>query len=75
MSRDGLALGCSVYGLFDTPHFRDRIIEFLSRRKGIRTNTHGLDAIAFWDEQIQKFSDIVKDNIDMHRIRKLVGLN
>ncbi len=75
MSRDGLALGCSVYGLFDTPHFRDRIIEFLSRKKGIKANTHGMDAIAFWDEQIQKFSDIVKDNIDMDRIRKLVGLN
>jgi len=75
VSRDGLALGCSVYGLFDAPHFRDAIIEFLSRKKGVKATTHGLDAIAFWDEQIQKFSDIVKDNIDMHRIKKLVGLN
>jgi len=75
VSRDGLALGCSVYGLFDAPHFRDRIIEFLSLKKGLKANTHGLGAIAFWDEQIQKFSDIVKDNIDMHQIRKLVGLN
>lgn len=75
VSRNGLALGCSVYGLFDSPSFRDNIIEFLSHRKGIKATTHGLNAIAFWNEQIQKFSDIVKDNIDMHRIRKLVGLN
>jgi len=75
VSRDGLAMGCSVYGLFDTPHLRNKIIDFLSRKKGIKVDMHGLDAIAFWNEQIQKFSDIVKDNIDMHQIRKLVGLN
>lgn len=74
VSRDGLALGCCLYGLFDTPHVRDKVIEFLSRRKGVKAAMHGLYAIDFWDEQIQKFSDIVKDNIDMHQIRKLAGL-
>jgi adenosylcobyric acid synthase len=75
VSKDGLALGCSIYGLFDAPNFRNRIIDFLSRRKGINATTRELDAIEFWDEQIQKFSDTVKDNIDMHEIRKMVGLN
>jgi cobyric acid synthase len=75
VSKDGLALGCSIYGLFDAPNFRNRIIDFLSRRKGINASTRELDAIEFWDEQIQKFSDTVKDSIDMHGIRKLVGLN
>ena len=75
VSKDGLALGCSIYGLFDAPNFRNKIIEFLSRKKGIDATTHELDAEEFWDEQIQKFSDTVKDNIDMHAIRKLVGLN
>jgi len=75
VSKDGLALGCSIYGLFDAPNFRNKIIEFLSRKKGIRATAHEFDAIEFWDGQIQKFSDTVKDNIDMHGIRKLVGLN
>ena len=74
VSKDGLALGCSIYGLFDTPNFRNKIIEFISRKKGVKASMHGLDALAFWDEQIQKFSDIVKDNIDLHQIRKLAGL-
>lgn len=75
VSRDGLAMGCSVYGLFDTPHFRDSIIEFLSRKKGVRAATHGLSTASLWDKQIQKFSDIVRDNIDMQRIRRLVDLH
>ncbi|MGH9923573.1 MAG: hypothetical protein ACRD38_12565, partial [Nitrososphaerales archaeon] len=75
VSKDGLALGCSIYGLFDAPNFRNKIIDFLSRKKGVRTTMHELNAVEFWDEQIQKFSDTVKDNIDMHAIRKLVGLN
>ncbi|MGH9878352.1 MAG: cobyric acid synthase, partial [Nitrososphaerales archaeon] len=75
VSKNGLALGCSIYGLFDAPNFRNKIIEFLSRKKGIDATTHELDAVEFWDEQIQKFSDTVKDNIDMLAIQKLVGLN
>jgi len=75
VSKNGLALGCSIYRLFDTPNFRNNIIEFLSHKKGISAITHEFDAMEFWDKQIQKFSDTVKDNIDMHGIRKLVGLN
>ncbi len=75
VSKNGLALGCSIYGLFDTPNFRNRIIDFLSQKKGISAVTHELEAVEFWGEQIQKFSDTVKDNIDMHGIRKMVGLN
>ncbi|MFQ5970628.1 MAG: hypothetical protein ACE5J2_09080, partial [Nitrososphaerales archaeon] len=74
VSSDGLALGCCLHGLFDTPYFRNKIIEFLSRKKGVKAAPHGLDAINFWDKQIQRFSDMVKDNIDMHQIRKLAGL-
>jgi adenosylcobyric acid synthase len=73
-SRNGLAMGCCVYGLFDTPHFRNSVIELLSRKKGIDVNTHELNATEFWDGQIQKFSSIVRKNIDMHAIRRIVGL-
>ena len=75
VSKDGLSLGCSMYGLFDTPSFRNNIIEFLSKKKGVSATAHEFDAMEFWDNQIQKFSDTVKDNIDMHEIRRIVGLN
>jgi adenosylcobyric acid synthase len=75
VSKDGLAIGCSVYGLFDAPNFRNKIIEFLSHKKGVKVATHGLAAMEFWDKQIQKFSEVVKDNIDMQQIREIVGLN
>jgi cobyric acid synthase len=75
VSKDGLAVGCSVYGLFDAPNLRNKIIEFLSRKKGVKVATHGLSAMEFWDKQIQKFSEVVKDNIDMQRIREIASLN
>lgn len=75
ISRDGLALGCSVYSLFDTPAIRDSVIEYLSKKKKIRVEMHGMGASSFWDQQIQRFSDIVKNNTDMRYVMKLVGVS
>lgn len=75
ISRDGLALGCSVYSLFDTPAIRDSVIEYLSKKKKIRVEMHGMGASSFWNQQIQRFSDIVKNNTDMRYVMKLVGVS
>ncbi|MFQ5920560.1 MAG: cobyric acid synthase [Nitrososphaerales archaeon] len=75
VSRDGLALGSCVYGLFDTPGIRNGIIGFLSGRKGISASVHGMGAEEFWDVQIQGLSDIVRKNVDLGSVRKLMGLN
>lgn len=74
ISSDGLAFGCCVYGLFDTPLIRNSLIGYLARKKKIRVMTHSMDATTFWDNRIQRFSDTVKNNIDMTRIMNLVGL-
>ena len=74
VSSDGLAFGCCLYGLFDAPLIRNSLIGYLARRKKVRAVTHNMDATAFWDKQIQKFSNTVKNNTDMEQIMKLVGL-
>ena len=74
ISRDGFALGCSVYALFDTPAIRNSVIEYLSKKKKIRVKMHGMDASRFWDQQIQRFSEIVKNNTEMEYVMKLVGV-
>ncbi|MEM2759324.1 MAG: cobyric acid synthase [Nitrososphaerales archaeon] len=72
ISKDGFAFGCFLYGLFDTPLIRNSVIEYLSRKKGIRTKIHHMPIDKFWDKQIQRFSTIVKDNIELEQIMRLI---
>jgi len=75
ISKDGLVLGCSLYSLFDTPIMRGRVIEYLASKKGIKVRMHGMDATEFYDEQIRKFSKVVKNNTNMKKIMELVGFD
>jgi cobyric acid synthase len=75
ISKDGLVLGCSLYSLFDTSIMRGRVIEYLASKKGIKVSMHGMDATEFYDEQIQQFSKIIKNNTNMKEIMELVGLD
>ena len=71
---DGLAFGCQLYGLFDTPPIRNSVIAYLARKKKIKVEMHEMEANQMWDSQIQRLSRTVLANINMERIRKLVEL-
>lgn len=73
ISKDGLAFGCCIYGLFDTHLVRNALLKYISRKKKMRVAMHEMDARTFWDKQIQKFSNKVKNNIDMEKIMELVN--
>jgi hypothetical protein len=70
-----MVLGCSLYSLFDTSIMRGRVIEYLASKKGIKVSMHGMDATEFYDEQIQQFSKIIKNNTNMKEIMELVELD
>lgn len=72
ISNDGLAFGCQLYGLFETALIRKSVVEYLASRKRIRVETHNMEAVEFWDRQIQRLSNIVRDNTDVEQIMKLV---
>ena len=72
ISSDGLAFGCHLYGLFDTSPMNKSIIEYLARKKKMKVMMHNMGAIEFWNNRIERFSSIVKDNTDVEEIKKLV---
>ena len=74
ISSDGLAFGCCLYGLFDSSLIRNNLIKYLARKKKISAITHSIGATTFWDKHIQRFSNTIKNNIDIEQIMNLMRL-
>ena len=69
-------MGTSIHGLFDAPHFRRYFLNQIRQRKGLpsRTIRDAQDAPALRDHAYDRFANILKDNLDLGVLARLVGI-
>lgn len=64
--------GCYVHGLFDSADVSGRLIKELFRRKGLQFNGDIIDRKEFRDQQLDRIADVVRNNIDMSAIYRII---
>ncbi|WP_416176628.1 cobyric acid synthase [Clostridium sp.] len=67
----GNIMGTYIHGVFDSPDFREYILNKVRIEKGLQTQK-SLDYRKFREEQIDKLADIVRKNIDMKFIYQII---
>jgi adenosylcobyric acid synthase len=76
VSEDRRVIGTSIHGLFDAPHFRRHFLNQVRQRKGLPSRAIGdtQDARALRDRAYDRFANILKDNLDLGVLARLVGV-
>ena len=64
--------GCYVHGLFDSSDVSGRLIKELFRRKGLQYNGDIIDRKKFREQQLDLIADIVRKNIDMSAVYRII---
>jgi adenosylcobyric acid synthase len=72
INSDGSVLGTYIHGIFDSPEFRELILNEIRRKKGINERKSE-EYESFRESQINKLADIVRDNIDINEIYNIMG--
>ena len=68
--------GTYMHGLFDDPGVVNAFAELLCRRKGIKFKRAAIpDRNRFRQEQYDKLADIVRENVDIDSIYKIMGID
>jgi adenosylcobyric acid synthase len=74
--QSGIIFGTYLHGLFDDPPLRRALVEFLSRKKQLKTNFHREGNIQkIWEESLERLAQIARANTDMKKVYELVGLS
>ena len=74
--QSGTILGTYLHGLFDDPPLRRALVEFLSRRKGLKISFHREENIQkIWEESLERLAKIVRTNIDIKKLYDIMGLS
>ncbi|HHW30262.1 MAG TPA: cobyric acid synthase [Clostridiaceae bacterium] len=72
--RNGDVLGTYIHGIFDNMEFTSGIINNLRKRKGLnRENIITLSFKEYKEEQYNKLSQLLRDNLDMKKIYDIVN--
>jgi len=77
LSRDGKVWGTYIHGIFDADWFRRDLIDYIRKEKGMsQCNSHATPPLEYSDAKesgYQKLAEIVRANLDMTRIYKIIG--
>ncbi|MCM1567918.1 MAG: cobyric acid synthase [Roseburia sp.] len=66
--------GSYLHGIFDEQEFRTALIQKLCQRKGItREALDGFSMEAYREEQFDKLADILRRNLDMDAVYRMIG--
>ena len=75
VSENGLAMGPYIHGIFDYDEFRRAILDALRLRKGLPVLTgQMLTYSAQKEAAYDRLADLVRTNLDMAAIRRVMGL-
>lgn len=74
ISKNDNVLGTYLHGIFENDGFRHHIIEKLRERKGLEMRDSTLSYKELKDREYDKLAEIVKANVDMRRIKEIMGL-
>jgi adenosylcobyric acid synthase len=74
---DGRVFGTSLHGLFDAPGFRRHFLDEIRKRKGVGPLDieAGEDALVVRARAYDSFARLLRKNLDLAAIAKLVGVN
>ncbi len=65
--------GCYVHGVFDTPEAAKALVTTLMRQKGLDgAQVQALDFARYKEEQYDKLADIIRENLDMDAIYRIL---
>ncbi|RKX99453.1 cobyric acid synthase, partial [Candidatus Poribacteria bacterium] len=75
ISRDGLAFGTYLHGIFDDPVFRRGVLNFVRKRKGLKPiEPKGIDPRVERAREYDRLAEIVRRSVDIEAIYRLMGL-
>ncbi|HHW01985.1 MAG TPA: cobyric acid synthase [Thermoanaerobacterales bacterium] len=88
VSCDGRILGTYIHGIFDNPDFTYRFVSYLKKIKSARSDYvvnsgieidvnsgKALDFAAFKQTEYDRWADVIRKNMDMGKIYKIIGLD
>ncbi|WP_392486806.1 cobyric acid synthase [Haloimpatiens sp. FM7315] len=73
INKKGNVLGTYIHGVFDGLGFRDYIVNYLRKKKGLELK-ESTKFEALRESELDKLADIVRKNIDLEEIYKILGL-
>ncbi len=73
-SKDGLALGSYIHGIFDNDDYRRFILNALRQKKGLAPLPVGESYAARKQRAFNRLAQTVRTAMDMDKLRKIIGL-
>ncbi len=74
MSSDEKVYGTYMHGVFDSPSFREHFINPLRKEKGLMEKK-SINYEEIREETLDKLADVVRENLDMDKIYKILNLS
>jgi adenosylcobyric acid synthase len=74
VTEDGLVMGTYLHGIFDNDDLREKIVQNLRNKKGLKDNQKQFDYQAFKEEQYEALAHLVEKSVDIDKIMELIGL-
>jgi adenosylcobyric acid synthase len=74
VTEDGLVMGTYLHGIFDNDDLREKIVQNLRNKKGLKVNQKQFDYQAFKEEQYEALAHLVEKSVDIDKIMELIGL-
>jgi len=74
VNRSGTVFGTYLHGIFENDELRRSIIKTLKDKKGIVEDNSQLNYKELKDNEYNKLAKTVKDNVDLNKIRTIMGL-
>ncbi|MBN4074621.1 MAG: cobyric acid synthase CobQ [Alkaliphilus sp.] len=73
ISEDEKTYGTYIHGVFDSPSYRQFFLNSIRRKKGI-SEKESVDYETIREENLDKLADIVRENVDIDKIYKIMGV-
>jgi adenosylcobyric acid synthase len=73
-SKNGNCWGTYLHGIFENDAFRRGILNYIRKQKGLSPLTSALNYGEIKEEAIGRLAGIVRENIDMDFLRRIIGL-
>ena len=74
VSSDGLTMGTYLHGIFDNDAWREHLLNFLRKRKGLKASSSGISFMQQQDQALNQLADMVEENIDLDRLYDIMSL-
>lgn len=70
---DELIFGTYIHGIFDNDEFRGDLLNALRKRKELPQKNYGKSRSKIKEENYDALADMVRNNLDMEKIKKIMG--